>query len=567
MANGPEAIDSPARAGAARLTRPRLEWLPLVLAVGLVAYLALVPLGYLLWEALTREGAFSLETLREAYRRAGLGSMVGSSLVFAAGSSLLAAGTGAIVAFLVMRTDVPLRRLAFAVALAPVIVPGILYTIAWILLASPRIGALAGVLPVDVFGMGGMILVEGLHLSPLVLLLMAASFGSMDGALEEAALMSGARRLTVLRRITLPLVRPALYASLLLAGLQALESFEVPALLGIPAGTWVFTSRIWQALDSFPADLGAAAAYSVLLLALTATGVLLYSRLARRSARHQTVSGRSTAPSRIELGAWRWPIAAALGSYLLLAAVAPLLVLLYASTQRYYATPSLQGLAHVSAENYASLVGHEATARAMVNSLLLSVGTATAVMLVMAAIAWLVVRGTMRGRWLVDALASSPLAIPGLVLGVALLFVYVRSPLPVYGTLWILFLAYLTRALPYGMRYATSALHRIGPEVEESARTSGATWAQSFRRVTLPLMLPGLTAGWLYVVILTMRDLSGSILLYSPGTEVLPVRIFVLYEGGQLTELAALGVVLTLFITGLAAVAWRVGARFGTWTG
>jgi iron(III) transport system permease protein len=554
--------------GLEALRRARLaERAPFAAVLVLVAYLALVPLGYLLWHALSAGGSLSIEPIRAAFRRTGIGSMAVSSLVFALGSSGVALVCGTSLAFLTVRTDLPLRRVVFAAALVPLIVPGVLYTIAWIFLASPRTGALESVLPVDPFGMTGMILVEGLHLAPLVLLLMAAALRSMDGTLEEAALMSGAGRLAVLRRVTLPLARPALYATLLVMVLRALESFEVPALLGIPAGTWVFTSRIWQALDGFPADQGRAASYSLPLLAVTLLGVFLYSRLGRRSARYEVVGGRGTPPARLALGRWRLPLAALTWAYLLLAVAAPLGALLYASGQPFFSKPTLHGLSRITGSNYSAIFSDGATARAFGNSLLLSVGTATAVTLVMAAVAWLVVRGRFRGRWLIDALVSLPLVIPGLVLGLALLFVYVRFPVPIYGTLWILFVAYFTRFMPYGMRYAAAAMHQISEDVEEAARTSGATAFQSFRRIMLPLLLPALAAGWLYVVIAAMRELSASLLLYSPGSEVVSVRIFTLYSGGELTQLAALGIVMTALLAALGVAAWRVAVRVRGWPG
>lgn len=538
------------------------------MAGALVAYLALVPLGYLLWKTFAGPGGLTLEHLRDAYGEAGLGSTVRNSLWFAAGSSVIAVTSGAGLAFVLVRTDLRFKRLFFAGSLVPLILPGILYTIAWILLASGRIGALRDLLPtgLDVFSMGGMMLVEGLHLSPLVFLLMAAAFSSADPALEEAALMSGARLRTVLRRITLPLVRPALYAALLVMVVRALESFEVPVLLGIPEGIWVFTSRIWRSLDTFPAQLDRAGAYSVSLLVITGLGVLLYSRVVSAGARHQTITGRGRQPRQIVLGRWRPPVLGLTAAYLLIASGLPLLMLVYASTQRFYSAPSLTGLTGATLENFGSLLGHEATVRSFGNSLLLATGTATVVMVAMSVAAWMVVRGRLPGRGIVDGLASLPLVIPGLVLGVALMFVYLRFPLPLYGTLWILFLAYFTRFMPYGMRYAVSAMHQIGLEQEEAARMSGASWSQAFRRVTLPLLLPGLLAGWLYVVIVAMRELASSIVLYSPGSEVLAVRIFVLYEGGQLPELAALGVVMVVVLACLAALAQRLGARAGVWT-
>ena len=548
------------------IRRPQLAGLLLPLAAAaLVVYLALVPLGYLLWHAFTDGGSPTFEHFREAFGRAGLGPMTVSSLAFAAGSAAVAVGCGTAVAFLVARTDLPMPRLTLVVAVIPLIVPGVLYTIAWIFLASPRIGTLDGVLPLDVFGMGGMILVEGIHLAPLVLLLVIAALRSMDGSLEEAAFMSGASRLTVVRRITLPLARPALYAALLVMSIRALESFEVPALLGIPEGTWVFTSRIWHALDSFPSNEERAAAYSVPLLAITLVAVLLYTRLARRGAHYQTVAGRRSRPARIPLGRWRWPIAAGVWGYLLLTVVAPLAILLYASTQPRFSSPTLDGLERMTGEHYSAILSDDLIRQAFGNSLLLGVGAATAVTLVMAAVAWLIVRGRFRGRWLLDGVASLPLVVPGLILGISLLFLYVRFPVPIYGTLWILFIAYFTRFMPYGLRAAAAALDQVSGEVEEAARTSGATWSQTFRRILLPLIVPGLLAGWLYVVITSMRELSSAILLSAPDTEVLPVRIFILYEGGDFAGLAALGVVITVLLGGLAALAWRLGGRYAGW--
>lgn len=544
----------------------RLEGLPVVAVVALVAYLALVPIAFLLAEAFNVGQGLSLEHFRNAYASVGLAAMAGNSLWFAAGASLVAGVTGTALAFVVVRTDLPWRRLVFAGALVPLIVPGVLYTISWIFLASGRIGLLRGLLPagLDVFSLPGMMLVEGLHLSPLVFLLMAAAMRSMDPAFEEAALMSGAGPATVVRRVTLPLLVPALYASLLVMAVRALESFEVPALLGIPSGIWVFTSRIWKSLDAFPPALGEAGAYAVSLLVVTSLAMLVYSRLVRPGARHETVSGRGARPWRWPLGRWRGLVVGLTAAYLLLAAAVPLAILLYASLQPFYSPPSLQGLSTLTLDSYATVL-EAATVRAFVNSMVLAVGTATAVMLVMGAAAWFVVRGPRRGRWLVDNLTALPLVIPGLVIGVALLFVYLRVPLPIYGTLWILFLAYFTRFMPYGMRYAVTSMQQIAREAEEAAHMSGASWTQTFRRVTLPLLLPGLVAGWIYVVIVSVRELSSSIILYSPSSEVLPVRIFVLYEGGQFTDLAALGIVLVVVLVGLALAAYRLGSRVGVW--
>jgi iron(III) transport system permease protein len=539
-------------------------------AVGLVGYLALVPLAYLLWRTFTDTRGFTLQWFEEAFSAVGLSEMVANSLAFAAGSTAIAVVLGTLVAYVIVRTDVPFKPLLVAASLVPLILPGILHTIAWILLASPRIGLynellepVLGAGALNVFSLPGMMLVEGLHLSPLVFLLMAAAFRSMDPALEESALMSGARLGTVFRRVTIPLVRPALYASILVMAVRTLEAFEVPALLGIPEGLWVFTSRLWRALSTYPPQYGQAGAYALSLLVLTSIGVYAHSRLGGRAKSFQTVTGRGFRPRPVELGRWRRPATGLLAAYFLFAVAAPLLILVYASTQRFYAVPSLDRLTTLTAENYAYTFSSAGTMVALKNSLLLGVGTATLVMLVMAVASWLVVRTRLPGRWMIDNLASLPLAVPGLVLGVALLFVYLRFPIPIYGTIWILLLAYFTRYMPYGMRYASSAMYQIGGELEESAQTSGASWLQTFRRIILPLLMPGLVAGWVYIVTVSARELSSSILLYTPGNEVLSIRIWEQYQSGQFTELAALGVVMVAILVTLTALAYRLGALVG----
>jgi iron(III) transport system permease protein len=385
----------------------------------------------------------------------------------------------------------------------------------------------------------------------------------MDPALEESALMSGARLSTVFRRVTLPLVRPALFASILVMAVRTLEAFEVPALLGIPEGLWVFTSRIWRVLNAFPPKYGQAGAYAMSLLVLTSIGVFWHSRLSKRAKTFQTVTGKGFRPRPIELGRWRWPATGLIVGYFVFAVAAPLLILIYASTQQFYAVPTAETLSNMTLENYRYTFSSTGTLVALKNSLFLGVAAATLVMLVMAVASWLVVRTKLPGRWMVDNLAFLPLVVPGLVMGVALLFVYLRFPIPIYGTIWILLLAYFTRYMPYGMRYSSSSMYQISNELEECAQTSGASWFQSFRRILLPLLMPGLIAGWIYILTVSVRELSSSILLYTPGNEVLAIRIWEQYQNGQFTELAALGVVMVAILVALVAIAYKLGAKIG----
>jgi iron(III) transport system permease protein len=561
-----------------RLRRARLEWrrllTPQMLIIGgaalFVSYLALVPVVYLLWGTFYDGTSITLRFFSEAYSAHGLVEMIANSLGFALGSTVFAVALGTALAYLTVRTNVPFKRLIFTASLVPLIIPGILHTIAWIFLASPDIGLfnaflepIFGKAVLNIFTMWGMVFVEGLHLSPLVFLLMYAAFRSMDPSLEESALMSGARLPTVIRKVTLPLAKPALAASVLVMAVRSLEAFEVPALLGVPNGIWVFTSRIWRVLNHYPVDYGQAGAYAVSLLALTTIGVFWHSRLSSRGKAFQTVTGKGFRPQPMDLGKYRSLATGLVLGYFALAVLMPVLILLYASFQPFYSVPSIDSFKSMTLDNYIYTLTNDTSLGAAKNSFFLGIGSATSVMFVMAVVSWLVVRTNVPGRWALDNLSFLPLAIPGLILGVALLFVYLRFPIPIYGTIWILFIAYFTRYMPYGMRYASTSMYQISGELEESAHTSGASWWQTFRRVNLPLLVPGLVAGWIYIITVSVRELSSSILLYSPGSEVLSILIWEQWQNGQLNELAALGVLMVAALIVLVALAHRLGVRVG----
>jgi iron(III) transport system permease protein len=552
------------------------RWIPtpkvLILAVvaAVIAYLAIVPLYYLFWGTFFDATGWTFSGFQRAYGNDQIYSLVGNSLWFAAGAAVISLVIGTALAYLNVRTDVPFKALFFAASIIPLVIPGILYTISWILLGSPDIGLINHYLEpifgravIDVFSIWGMIWVEGLQLSPIVFLLMVASFRSMDPSLEESALMSGASRWRVFRMITVPLARPAIVAAILIMVVRSLESFEVPALLGLQNGIYVFTSRIYFVLRDYPPDLSAAGALAIGLLAIAIIGVVISNYAGRASKNFQTVTGKGFRPRPIQLGKWR-PIAGVLiVLYFLLTVVAPLLVLLYTSLLRFYAPPSKDTWSNFTFDNYKQLAHTSDALTALRNSLILGLSSATLVMAFMAVAAWIVVRSRIPGRKVLDGLAFMPLVVPGLVMGLALSFVYLRSPIPIYGTLFILLISYCTRYLPYGMRYSVTSMQQISNELEESALVNGASWWQTFRRVLLPLLWPGLIAGWIYILVVSFRELSSSILLYSPGNEVLSILIFEQFENGQFTVLSALGVVMVLTLVLLVTVAYKLGAKVG----
>ncbi|MDO8212651.1 iron ABC transporter permease [Conexibacter sp. CPCC 206217] len=540
-------------------------------AILIVAYLVLVPLIYLFRDTFTGRSGLSFAAFSRAYGGdTQAGRMLFNSLAFSAGSAALSLVVGTVLAYVQVRTDAPFKGLFFAASLVPLVIPGILYAVSWIFLADPNVGLLNTLAlepltgqSLNVFGMGGMIWVQGLHYAPVAFLLMVAAFRAIDPSLEESALMSGARQLTVIRRVTVPVLRPAFVAAVLLLFVQSLESFEVPALLGLQNGTYVFTSRIYLSLQSYPIDYGTAGAYAITLLAIATAGVLMGSRLTRRSSDFQTITGKAFRPRPVALGRARPWVGAGVLAYFVVAVVLPVAVLIYASLLKFYAKPSARTFDTISLGNYRAIFENDTTITAFKNSLILGLGAAAVVMLLTSVIAWTVVRTRARGRAALDLLTFIPIVIPGLVIGLALSFVYLRSSLPIYGTLLILLIAYTTKFLPYGMRYASGAMAQMSSELEESAMVSGASWLQTFRRVLLPLASSGILVGFVYILIVSFRELSSAILLYSPGKEVVSVLLWEQFENGKLTTVAAIGVVMIAILTALVAIAYKLGARFG----
>jgi iron(III) transport system permease protein len=559
---------------------PRFDtkWLVIGGCVALVAWLALVPLAFLIWnsfltpETAARPAEFTLGNYLAAYSGAETLRLFFNSVQFAVGASVLAFMIGAFFAWVNERTNTPFKALFFALSVIPLIIPGILFTVSWILLASPKIGIINTVLQgvfgtdfvfVNIYSMAGMIWVDGLHYSPMAFLLMTAAFRSMDPALEESALMSGASVPQIAWRITTKLAWPAVLASLIILFVRSIESFEVPALLGLPVGIEVYTSAIYQAIHRYPSQIGLAAAYAITLLAICSLGIYFQSRLSSQDNRFSTVTGKGYRPRVMDLGRWRYLTAALFILYFFVVVALPFLVLLWSSLQKYYTAPSLEALSNLTLNSYRTVIDMPAFGTAVWNSLLLSLGAATIIMLMTSVLAWIVVRTRLPGRWLIDNLASLPLVFPGLVLGLSIMICYLYLPIGVYGTVWIILIAYVTRFLPYGMRYASTSMLQIHKELEESAAMSGASWGMTFGRIILPLLKPGLIAGWIYVVIVSIRELSSSILLYSPGSEVVSIMIWELWQNGQYVELSALGVMLIAALFCFVMLAQFAGRKFG----
>ncbi len=560
------------------LKKLELKWFLIGGCLLTVAYLTLMPLIFLLWESFHTPGTadtpsqFTLKNYIDAYSSSQTWALFRNSIAFATGSSIFAFLTGTALAWMNERTNTPFKKLFFTLSVVPLIIPGILFTVTWIFLASPKIGILnlflQGVFDTkyvffDIYSIWGMIWVDGLHYSSMAFLMMTSAFRSMDPSLEESAMMSGASISQTVWRITIKLSWPAIFATLLILFVRSIESFEVPALLGLPVGIDVFTSSIYRAIHEYPSNIGLASSYGVSLLIITTIGVYLQSRITGQGNKYSTVTGKGFRPRVMDLGKWRYVTAGLFAMYFLMIVILPFSILLWCSLQKFYGVPGVDAFKNLSLDAYKFILSYPNLGNAVWHSFVLAIGCATIVMLLTAIICWVVLKTKIPGRWMIDNLASLPIVFPGMVLGLSIMVFYLNVDIGIYGTLWIMLLAFITRFLPYGMRYNTTAMLQIHQELEESAGMSGASWITTFRKIIFPLLKPGLMAGWIYILIVSVRELSTSILLSSPDNEVVSVLIWELWENGQYVELSALGVILILSLFVLVMLAQQISKHFG----
>lgn len=543
----------------------------------MLAALVLPPLALLVHGSLVVAGAdgrtaLSLANFAGLIAERGFAQSAWASLVFAAGSAVVALAIGGLNAWIAERTDAPFRPLAYLTTIISLGTPYVLYVSAWLLLLN-RSGPVnswwrqltGDTAPlVNVYSMGGMILIEGLLWSPFVFLLLGATFRSANLDYEEAARMSGAGLGQIIRRITLPLSLPALAALALLVLIRALEAFEVPALVGRPGRVHVLTTDIYEAMHvSSPPDLGRASALSVVLLVVVAALLAWYGRLLANAEAFATITGKGFRPRPVPLGPWR-PLAGAvlLANFVLLLAL-PMLILMWASALPFYQSFRWSAVSLMTLANYAAVLDNPRYLGLAWNTLIVAGIAATSVMALTAVNAWLTVRKA-KGAAVLDQLASLPLVFPGLVLAIGVMQLWLAlPPIGVYGTIWILVWAFWINYLPYGTRYCVAGMLLIHRELEEAAAIAGATPAAAFTRVVAPLLLPSLVAGWLFVFLLGARTLSLPILLAGPSSQTMSVAMFDLWSNGQGPELAALGLLWSGLMTVIAVLFYAVAKRAG----
>ncbi len=560
----------------------RLDGRVLVMAglFAILIYQVVVPFVMILWTSFKtmQPGepgflslAFSGANYARTFASGTFWGALGGTLAFSVAATLLAFVLGAFIAWVVERTNTPLARFIGTLLVGRIIIPGILITIAWILIASPNIGvvnslwrALTGVRNVvNIYTLAGMVWVQSLEMVPLAYLLLSASFQSMDPSLEEASTMTGAGIWRTLRRISLPLALPAVAAALLLCFVTTIESFEVPLLMGGRAGVRVFSTEIFFNTSRTPVDWGLSSTDAVALTLLATALLVIYFRVVRHGERFQTVTGKGFRPRRIDLGSWRWlTCALALGIVFLTTGV-PFLMILYVSFLPFYQAPSAAALRSMNLGNYQQLFSDSYAIVPMLNSTVLAIGTALAVVLLVAAIGYFAHKTRLRGRRLLDFLGFAPIAIPSVVLGAAFLWFYLLVPLPILGTLLIIGLAYLTKFMPFALRFVSNSLAQIHDELEEAALVAGVSSGRNFFRIFLPLVRPGLLAAFFWVMVHAYRELTIAMMLVRSQNQTAAYIVYDLWERGSFTQLSAFGVVIFGLLIVLVVLANAIGKRYG----
>ncbi len=541
-----------------------------------LAYLVLPPFFFILHTSLVvdrglQAGSFTIKHFENIVESLGdVKTLLTNSMIFSVGSAAIALVYGTALAWLAERSDAPFRRLAYVSAYVSFAIPGIIKVVGWIMLMGPKAGilnapivALTGAPLFNIFSLSGMVLVESFLWIPIVFLLMATPFRSMDPSLEEAATTAGSTGWQVFRKVTFPLALPSVLAVLILTFIRSLEAFEIPALIGIPAGVEVLTTKIYlQIKGGLIPKYGEASAYSIVLIGLVALGLYPYYRITSKTYKFTTISGKAYRPHRIQLGKWHW-VGGLLMLVLPLLQFLPIVAIAWSSFLPFAQVPSRKALSLLTFNNYVTAFNDSGIIRSVMNSLTVSTTSATGAILITFFAAWLIVRASIKSRWILDQMAMLPLVFPGIVMGIAILKMYLMLPLPVYGTLWILILAFIARYLPYGIRFSHSALLSLHKELEEGAMVSGASWFQMVRQVVVPLIMPALLAGWIYVFLITFKELSIALLLYSPGSQVVAVTIWELWDNGHVGELAAFSLVITLGTVIVGSIFLNIAQRYG----
>jgi iron(III) transport system permease protein len=535
-----------------RTFRIDFSWPVLIAFAALLCVLIVLPMSWLVYYSFVdKAGSFTLDNFATLVTEPEFRAPMVTTLILAFSASIFCCLAAAPMGWLVARTDLPFAKAVRALVTASFVTPPFLGAIAWELLAAPNSGLLnklyrfitgaeMGDHIFNIYTLTGLIFVVSCYTFPYIFVLVANALDRIPGDLEDASSMLGGRTWTTARRITIPLALPALLAGMLIAFLQAMTLFGSPAILALPAGFHTMTTKIWS-LFQFPPKPELAAAASLPLLVLTVMLLRAQHMILGRKG-YSVVGGKTGDPRLIRLGIWKWPAVAFVFGVLMLPVFLPYFALVNAALSPIATT--LVTPENATLKNVWFTFGLSSTRTALQNTFILGALTATVGTLMALVIGYIVVRRAVVGHQALGFLATAPIAIPGIVLGVGLFLAYTQPPFVLYGTLWILLLAYLTIELPAAFQQLSSAYKAVGNDLEDASRILGATRLQALRHITAPLLRTSVIATWCFIFVATIRELSAAIILFTSDTKVVSVLIFDLKESGDLGAIAVLGIMM-----------------------
>ncbi|MBW2482508.1 MAG: iron ABC transporter permease [Deltaproteobacteria bacterium] len=515
-------------------------------------------------------GEFTLEKYILGYADPELAGIILNTIIFVLGSSLVATGLALLLAYLNTRTDIPFKFLFRIISIIPMMIPHILFSVSWVLLLNPSNGLINLLLrqipgledlAVNIYSLPGMILVEGLLDLPIAYLILAPAMASFDIALEESSKVCGGKTWRTLLRVTLPVLRPAILAAFILSLVRSLASFAVPSVIGMPGRIYVLATHIYQSIASgFAADFGKAAAIGMSVLATSVALIYIYRYLTAESEKFVTISSRGYRPTVIELKGAKYPLFSIVGILSMVLIVLPVLVLFYTSLVPYTMIPSARAFSMMSWKHWIEVINDPISLLSLKNSVFLGVVGATLGVALSVFVAYVIVKIRSYASGILESLSFLSFSFPGIVIGVGFMWFFVRTPL--YATIWALLIGYIATYLPYGVRPLTSAFIQVHSHLEESSLVCGAGAFTTMRRIVIPLLIPGIVSGWILMATMFVRELTLSVVLSRPGTEVLAVQIFRFSEDGLWGQLSALGIIMIVISTALVLLATLVGVKF-----
>ena len=545
----------------------------LVIVVGFLTVCPVVMLALgSVSEGLTAFGDFTPDKYIKAYTDPALLDVMVNTVIFVLGSSVLATVLALFLAYLNTRTDIPFKFLFKVLSIIPMMIPHLLFSVSWALLLNPSNGMINTVLkgalslesaPFNIYTLQGMILVEALLDLPIAYLIIAPAMASFDVALEESSRVFGAGTWRTLLRVTLPILRPAILAAFVLGVVRSLASFAVPSVLGMPGRVNVLATHLYEMISlGFATDYGKAAAVGMSVLATSVTLIYVYRALTAESDKYVTISSRGYRPTVIELGRARIPLFTIVAVLSLFMIVLPVAVLLYTSFVPYTMVPSARAFSLMSLKHWSDVLQDPLSLLALKNSLFLALAGATLGVVLSVFVGYAIVKVKTRASGLLESLSFLSFSFPGIVIGVGFMWFFVQTPL--YATIWALLIGYIATYLPYGVRPMASAFVQVHAHLEESSLVCGASYLTTMRRIIVPLLIPGIVSAWILMATMFVRELTLSVVLSRPGTEVLAVQILRFADDGLWGKLSALGIIMILISTSLVVLATLVGARFRT---